>query len=168
MGATKHVEPGHTLPQQVVPHVQVPRAWLIRGGVAALLVALGAGGHEALDHDNPPIGAKMERDVEALSVRVDTNAAQLAAQQAADMQDRERLARLEAGLDAMEGENRARDRLMLASLDVMVVGLRDISERLAALESRGGGKARPMPQELARGLNELDLDRKLMERNGAR
>lgn len=168
VGAPKHVDPGHTHPQQVVqPHLQVPRAWIVRGGLAALLLALGAGGHEALDRDIDPVTREHLRDFEALTVRVDSVSASLAAHQAADAEDRERLTRLEARADSIEDDNRARDRLMLANLDVMVVGLRDISERLAALEARGGGKSRPMPEELRRGLNDLDLDRVILRRRGS-
>ena len=140
---------------QTQPHpvvgMTIPWHWVARVLAFLLAVVLGAGGHAAVESDDT---GQLGRNVASLQGRVDDMRDEMTAARAADEADRDRLSNLEALTANMVDENRARDRLMVALLEVNVVGLRDISERLASLEP----KPRPMPKELARGLNELQLD----------
>lgn len=147
------VLPSNTQPHKVVDEgISVPKAWALRAVAGALAVLLGAGTHALATADTG-----LATDVASLHGRVDQVSADVAAARASGEEARSRLARLEARADRFDSDLRKHERLMITALEVTVVGLRHISEGLAELESRGG-RARPMPPELQRGLADLQLD----------
>ena len=153
------------------PHASVAgasdEALVIRRGtlVQALvvLVALLAGsGSTAIvlgGRRDPPAPriSDVEHGVATLEAQVGGLLAPLAAATEATSKDRDRLAKLEERTEAGEHRDASQDARIRAMLEVHVVGLRFIAERLQALEARGGAEPEPIPNELLRRVNRLDL-----------